>query len=88
MVGSLGLITFSTAVSMTDGSRYTDSIRSSSSTEPDTSALANGGVFLHTGSWLTPLARITSIVWRTESPGLTYNSDGVLPRVSSTAAMH
>ena len=38
---------------------------------PDTSAAANGGVFLHTGSWLTPLARISSIASRTVWSGLT-----------------
>ena len=64
-------ITFSTGVSITDGSREIASISSSSSTAPDTSAAANGGVFLHTGSWLTPLARISSIAWRTVWSGLT-----------------
>ena len=71
MVGSLAPITFSTGVPITDGSRAMASISSSSSTEPDTSATANGGVFLQTGSWLTPLARISSIAWRTVWSGLT-----------------
>ena len=71
IVGSLAPITFSTGVPITDGSRAIASISSSSSTAPDTSAAANGGVFLHTGSWLTPLARISSIAWRTVWSGLT-----------------
>ena len=61
IVGNGGPITSSTAVSITDESRAIASISSSSSTEPDTSAAANGGVFLHTGNWLTPLARMRSI---------------------------
>ncbi len=44
---------------------------SSSSTDPEISAAANGGVFLQTGNWLTPLARIRSIATRTVSLGLT-----------------
>ena len=62
-------------------------MRSSSSTAPETSAAANGGVFLHTGSWLMPFARIRSMVSRTEVSGLTYSSDGVSPRVASTSSM-
>ena len=47
------------------------SISSSSSTAPETSAAANGGVFLHTGSWLTPLARISPIAAWTVWSGFT-----------------
>ena len=65
-------MTSSTVTSITPGSSAIDSISSSSSTDPETSAAANGGVFLHTGSWLTPLARIRSIATRTVSVGLTY----------------
>ena len=50
MVGSFAPITFSTSVFIAPGSRWMTSISSNSSTEPDTSALANGGVFLQTGS--------------------------------------
>ena len=71
IVGSFGPITLPTGVLITDGSRAMASITSSSSTEPETSAAANGGVFLHTGSWLTPLARISSMAWRTVWSGLT-----------------
>ena len=71
IVGSFGPIAFSTGVVITDGSRAMASITSSSSTEPDTSAAANGGVFLHTGSWDTPLERITSIASRIVWSGLT-----------------
>ena len=88
IVGSFGPITCSTGMPITAGSRYTASISSSSSTAPATSAAANGGVFLHTGSWLMPLARITSIASRTVCVGFTYSSAGVAPRASSTAATH
>ena len=71
IVGSLALITFSTGVPIADGSRAIASISSSSSTDPETSAAANGGVFLQTGSWLTPCARISSMAWRTVWSGLT-----------------
>ena len=88
IVGSLGPMTFWTAMSMTAGLRYTASIKSSSSTAPETSAAANGGVFLHTGSWLMPLARMISTASRTVCDGFTYSSAGVAPRVSSTAPTH
>ena len=55
-VGSFGPITFSTGISRTDGSRKAASMSASSSTAPDTSAAANGGSFLHTGSCDTPVA--------------------------------
>ncbi len=71
IVGRRRPITRSTGMSSTPGSRAIASIRSSSSTEPDTSALANGGVFLHTGSWLMPLAFIRATASRTGWPGLT-----------------
>ena len=56
IVGSFGPITFSTGVSSTDGSRKAASMSASSSTAPETSAAANGGSFLHTGSCDTPVA--------------------------------
>ena len=71
IVGRCLPITSSTTASMTLPSAAIASISSSSSTEPDTSAAANGGVFLQTGSWLTPLARIRSIAARTVSAGPT-----------------
>ena len=61
IVGSFGPITFSTA-RLHHGRVAVDRLHQVELVDrPDTSAAANGGVFLHTGSWLTPLARIRSI---------------------------
>ena len=54
-----------TGVDITPGSRGMTSISSHSSIDPDTSAAATGGVFLHPGRWLTPLERISSIASET-----------------------
>ncbi len=89
IVGSFALITFSTSMLIAVGSRWMTSINSNSSTEPDTSAFANGGVFLHTGSWLTPFARMISMASRTGWLGLTYSRFSIDAfRVSSTAPTH
>ena len=71
MVGSFGPITAETGVSMRPESWNAAFINASSLTDPDTSATANGGVFLHTGSCDTPLLRMMSMASRTVSPGLT-----------------
>ncbi len=70
-VGSFGPITFSTGVSSSDGSRKAASMSASSSTAPATSAAANGGSFLHTGSCETPVSRMRAMASRTVWSGLT-----------------
>ena len=71
IVGSFGPITFSTSVDIRPGSLASAPISSNSSTAPETSAAAKGGVFLQTGSWLMPLARISSMASATGWWGLT-----------------
>ena len=70
IVGSFGPMTFSTGVSSMEASRNAASISASSSTAPDTSAAANGGSFLHTGSCDTPWACIWSMASRARVVGV------------------
>ena len=86
IVGRLGPSTDSTGRSRVARSPAAARISTSSSTEPITSAAAKGGVFLHTGSWLMPLERITSIASRTGCSGLTYNRSRGPPERSMASA--